>query len=92
LSICTSNSCGNAKLRNKITVESKQRSVRVRYFLIDIVKVLLANLSTSKVRLTSSWEVSVKLTLWFWSKANISCCDKVGICFGFLLGSIKRSV
>ena len=63
LSICTVNCCGNAKLKNKIIVESKQRSIRGRNFLIDIEKVLLANLSTSKVRLTISWEVFVKLTL-----------------------------
>ena len=63
LSICISNSCGNAKLGYKITVESKQRSVRVQNFLIDIPKVFFTNLGTSKVRLAGSWEVFVKLTL-----------------------------
>ena len=63
LSICTSNSCGNAKLGYNIIVESKKHIVSGRNFLIDIPKVFFTNLGTSKVRLAGSWEVFVKLTL-----------------------------
>ena len=63
LSICTSNSCGNAKLGYNIIVESKKHIVSGRNFLIDIPKVFFTNLGTSKVRLAGSWEVFVKFTL-----------------------------
>jgi hypothetical protein len=83
LSICAGNSCGNAKLRNKIVVESKRRNTSGCYFLIDIEKVFFTNLGTSKVRLTSSWEVFVKFTLFSWFEADISGRDIISICFAF---------
>jgi hypothetical protein len=89
LSICTSNSCGNTKLRNKIAVESKRRNTSGCYFLFDIEKVFFTNLGTSKVRLASSWEVFVKFTLRSWFEADISGCDIISISFSFQIGSTK---